>query len=695
MQNYVNTQYCNSGSKKNRYGVRLTVIQNSQSIENNRSNITVTFELGGAGALGLSTDYTGSSFNGYTCTGTIYVNGVQKAQGSSTANIANNTKVTLASWTGNVDHNADGSLSIPIRGVFTGGLSSQTNGGEASGTVTFDTIPRASSVSCTTANIGAKPTFTITSAVSSFTHKLYYAFGSITKTLIVDSGLTGSTSITYNNWTIPTTFYAQIPNSPSGTGTITCETYSGTTYIGSKTCSFTVNVPSTAKPNISNPTIVDTDTVSKNTIQAYVVGKSKLQFTFPTFSTNYSSNLKSYTLKINNTQVYSGTDSSFTMTTPISETSNTYELIITDSRDIPNTTGAISFTAYAYTEPKITLFTVERNSTTPSTINITYSGAITNVNSNNRNAKSFKIEYKLATDSTWTTLLTATDAYTKTNVAATATNISDSSTFDFRITATDSYGSATASTQIGTSATLLNFSADGTSIAFGKASENSNMFECALNTNFTGDVKKNGNDILKPALDNIGTLSNLTTTAKTDTVSAINEVKSNVGTISSLVTTAKTDTVSAINELGAGVLKLRHYIRYRLNARYNTTQTSWTHTKINLNNNWAYKGNFTVANNGVCIGAGISTVLIWAHINFSQATTGAEFDLHIHKGTSSSLGDSSGWATTVTNNNLNSLDMVTILNVSQNNYIYLTYACGNTNQTTIYEDSALTIIAIN
>lgn len=489
MQNYVNTQYCNSGSKKNRYGVRLTVVQNSQSIENNKSNITVTFELGGAGALGLYTDYTGSSFSGYSCTGTIYVNGVQKAQTTGTKSVNNSTVVTLVTWTGDVTHNTDGSLAIPISGVFTGGLSSQTNGGEAGGTVTFDTIPRASTVTCSTANIGAKPTFTITSAVSSFTHKLYYEFGNITKTLIADSGLTGSTSITYNNWTIPTTFYAQIPNAQSGTGIITCETYSGTTFIGSKTCSFTVNVPSTAKPNISNPTIVDTDTVSKNTITLYVVGKSKLQFTFPAFSTSYSSTLKNYILKINNTQVYSGTNTTYTMETPISQTSNTYELIITDSRDISNTTGSKSFTAYAYSAPTCSI-TAERNRTTATTVNITYSGTITNVNSNNKNAKSFKIEYKKSTDSSWTTLsgFPVTNAYTKSNVAVNATSINDSYTYDFRITATDSYGSATASVQVGTSATLLNFNSNGATMAFGKASEIADTMEVNIKSKFLKEV---------------------------------------------------------------------------------------------------------------------------------------------------------------------------------------------------------------
>ena len=62
------------------------------------------------------------------------------------------------------------------------------------------------------------------------------------------------------------------------------------------------------------------------------------------------------------------------------------------------------------------------------------------------------------------------------------TNINDSNTFEFRITATDSYGNAT----------LINFSADGTAIALDKASESANTFECSLNVNFAGTLQQNG-----------------------------------------------------------------------------------------------------------------------------------------------------------------------------------------------------------
>lgn len=63
---------------------------------------------------------------------------------------------------------------------------------------------------------------------------------------------------------------------------------------------------------------------------------------------------------------------------------------------------------------------------------------------------------------------------------------------------------------------------------------------------------------LKASSNNVGDLTNLTTTSKTNVVSAINEVDSNtdtnttsIGDLTSLTTTAKTDLVSAINEVAS------------------------------------------------------------------------------------------------------------------------------------------------
>lgn len=477
------TNTCSSGTNATRYGVRLTVDENSTNVTNNTSNITATLEFGGAYALGLDTK-TGYGFYGYNCTGNIYVNGVQKVSSTSQPTINSTTIVTLATWTGDVEHNADGSLTIPITGEFTGGLSRQATYGTTGGSVTFTTIPRASSVSCSTTSIGSKPTITISSASSSFTHSLFYSFGSLSGTIVSQTNLTS-----YTSWTIPTSFYDQIPNANSGTGTITCNTYSGSTLIGTKTCSFTANVPASATPTVTAPTYSDTDSISKDTIGLYVVGKSKLKFDFSnSFKSNYSANLKSYTLKINGTQVYSGMSTSYTMTSALPKASNTYELIVTDTRSKTATTGSKTITAYAYSSPTCSI-SASRNSDKSTTTDITYSASITNINSNNKNAKKILLEYKKAVDTTWKTLTTITDSYSKASATYSVNDLSDSYSYDFRISVSDSYSTSISAVSIGTTFTLLNFNDSGKSMAFGKASEASadeELLEIELDTKYKG-----------------------------------------------------------------------------------------------------------------------------------------------------------------------------------------------------------------
>ena len=72
--------------------------------------------------------------------------------------------------------------------------------------MTLTTIPRASSVTCADGNIGSSTTININRASSNFTHTLKYSFGTLSGTIVTK---TSETSI---GWTIPTSFYAQIPN---------------------------------------------------------------------------------------------------------------------------------------------------------------------------------------------------------------------------------------------------------------------------------------------------------------------------------------------------------------------------------------------------------------------------------------------------------------------------------------------------
>ena len=194
----------------------------------------------------------------------VVINGVEVYSGGTYSNITDYKDRTFASAVLKIAHTPDGSKSFTVSG-FSGWIYNSGTTYASSQTFTLPTIPRASSVSCSTANIGSNATITINRASTSFTHTLTYSFGSLSGTIATK---TSSTNI---SWTIPTTFYGQIPNSKSGTGTITCDTYSGSTLIGSKSTSFTATVSESASKPTLNPTAVD----SNNTTTALTGNSSK------------------------------------------------------------------------------------------------------------------------------------------------------------------------------------------------------------------------------------------------------------------------------------------------------------------------------------------------------------------------------------------------------------------------------------
>ena len=185
----------------------------------------------------------------------VVINGVEVYSGGTYSNITDYKDRTFASAVLKIAHTPDGSKSFTISG-FSGWIYDSGTTYASSQTFTLPTIPRASSVSCSTANIGSNATITINRASTSFTHTLTYSFGSLSGTIATK---TSSTNI---SWTIPTTFYGQIPNSKSGTGTITCDTYSGSTLIGSKSTSFTATVSESASKPTLSPTVSDSNSTT-------------------------------------------------------------------------------------------------------------------------------------------------------------------------------------------------------------------------------------------------------------------------------------------------------------------------------------------------------------------------------------------------------------------------------------------------
>lgn len=178
-------------------------------------------------------------------------------------------------WTmAGISHETDGSKTVTVELDITG----YTSGGGGSGWSVTDSreivlthIPRASTVGASDAYIGAVSTVSVVRRNPEYTHSVAYAFGELTGFLDADGSLkdrevllTGSTI----PFTIPESFYAQIPDSPSGVCTLTCRTYRDGAQLGEpQSCAFTV----TAKPELCAPEVVGSVT-DGNPVTAALTG---------------------------------------------------------------------------------------------------------------------------------------------------------------------------------------------------------------------------------------------------------------------------------------------------------------------------------------------------------------------------------------------------------------------------------------
>lgn len=168
-----------------------------------------------------------------------------------------------------VYHNSDGSKSISISArangyaASYGPSNSSASSGDctASGTISLDTIPRASKVSATNADIGSTSTITVSRYSTSFKHTVSFSCPGISDTVIESDS-----EASVIPWNVPVSIYATIPAAKYATVTITCRTYSKDTgaLIGKTTATMkAIANEEECKPTVSGTvTDVNATTVS-------------------------------------------------------------------------------------------------------------------------------------------------------------------------------------------------------------------------------------------------------------------------------------------------------------------------------------------------------------------------------------------------------------------------------------------------
>lgn len=427
----------------------------SQSVEKNTS--TIAWELKGSG-----------SASGWVMSGAFkaVINGVTVY--SSDTRIELRTTTTVASGTATIAHNSDGTKSFSLSceaGIYTYAVSAT-----ASGTHTLTTIPRASTISASDANMGSASTITITRASSSFTHTLTYSFGSATGTIVTK---TTGTSV---SWTPALTLANQIPNAVSGKCTITCKTYSGTTEVGSKTCTVTLTVPALVKPTISSLTASRVDGTVPTTWGIYVQSKSKAKLTINGAAGAYGSTISSYSITGGG---YSSTASSFTTGFLNTSGSITFTATVTDSRGRTSAAATVSISVVAYSAPSFSSYLSQRcdsagtlsgeGTYVKATVRYSYSSCSSN------NTVTRATYYRKTGTTTWTNANRSFSSGTAFTFGG--GNISTENTYEIRYTLTDSFTTIAIIDTVSTASVVMDFKSGGKGVAVGKVSETDNCFE--------------------------------------------------------------------------------------------------------------------------------------------------------------------------------------------------------------------------
>ena len=334
------------------------------------------------------------------------------------------------------------------------------------------------SLSAATVEMGKSVTINTPAVNSAYRHTLRYAFGSASGTIA--TGIASSVS-----WTPPVSLANQIPSATVGSGTIYCDTYSGSTLLGTKSVSITLTVPGSVVPSAGTLSAALAEDTSGTGL--YVKGMGKAKLTLSGASGAYGSSITSYTITGGG---WTATNGALTTGTLASAGNITFTATVTDSRGRKaSTTRTIS--VIDYTKPGVAVCDVYRcdadgNRKKAGTyfaveINASYS-AITG------NTLSITARYKKQSESSYGTAANVTN---NGKTVLGGGNIGASTTYDVLVTVADKYNSLLIQRTLSTKSVLQSFKRSA-GAAIGKVAELANWLDVAWDTRIRGNLQVDG-----------------------------------------------------------------------------------------------------------------------------------------------------------------------------------------------------------
>ncbi|MGX8850107.1 DUF859 family phage minor structural protein [Amedibacillus sp. YH-ame10] len=456
------------------FHLNLSLSESNVNIANNTSVVTV-------GVTCVANDSYSSAYNNNTTSVSVSCDGQSGSFSVGGYNIGLGGSQYLGSKSFTITHNNDGSKSISASATFYAD-NSWVGTPSASGSLTLTKIARASTFSISGNTMDSPMTISISRASSNFTHTVRYQFGSIVREY--------SGQATSCIFTPPASDASQIPNTTSGTGTITVTTYSGSTKIGdSKSSNFTLYIPNSLSPSFSDLTVTRNDNGVPPEWGIYVQGKSKATVKIEGASGIYGSSINTYSIVGSN-----GTSSSSSAVTTDSLPSGTITFTgsIKDSRGKTATREA-SITVYPNSAPTLTLKAERCNvsgvvSNTGTYLKITPTYSCASINGKNYiSSKEFNISttsYKNTTASSGSSFILGNG------------DILISKSYDITGIVKDALGqsSGTITIKVPSSSVPVNFRDDMSGVGFGKYAEKVNAIDSAWDIYIKGNKLMTNSD---------------------------------------------------------------------------------------------------------------------------------------------------------------------------------------------------------
>lgn len=358
----------------------------SQSVSGNSSKIRLWCNL-------ISDSY--ASIYGVTAPLTVYVNGTGAIE-QTTVNIGTNAK--QLHWVNEytVPHNLDGTKTVPLSlklDINAGGYGSASY----SWNYTLQTIPRASTISASAGVLGSAMTLNIDRKSDSFKHTVRYNWQGKTGTI----GTNIDTNVSY---TPPLTFANDIPNTTSGTITFYCDTYNGSSLIGTNQTVVNISVPNSVVPTISGLTLEETATAMKgiSTATEFAQVLSRVKATVTGASGVYGSTISTYSISIVEQGMTINTNGGVF---DFFKNNGTFTVraVVTDSRGRTSANKDVTITVKEYFSPTGT-FTVVRSGANKDKLTVTRNAKVAplNIGGVNQNKLTIQFKYALHNSTSWT-----------------------------------------------------------------------------------------------------------------------------------------------------------------------------------------------------------------------------------------------------------------------------------------------------